>query len=346
MKNTIATSRPPTAKDVADHAGVSTATVSRYYSEPKKIRPATAARIATAIKDLSYVPDLNARALASRKAQIIGAVVPTLQNAIFAEGMDAMQRYLNRHNTTLIIASHGYDPEQEYLQVQRLIAHGISGLMLIGANRLDKTREIVAQRNLPYCLSWCQRDGISEPQIGFDNFGAAYAMGREILRLGHTRLGVLSGVVDWNDRAEDRTAGFLKCMTDAGYPISSDRILETPYDLDKAADAFELVLGADSLITCVFCGNDVIAAAAQKRARQMGLSVPDDISITGFDDIAMASALSPELTTIHVPHRQMGEMVAKGLLDAIDSNEPVVSRKIPYLIKRRESLTALNPRQQ
>lgn len=338
MNNSVAYIRPPTAKDVADRAGVSTATVSRYYSESKKIRPATAEKIAQAISDLGYVPDLNARALASRKAQIIGAVVPTLQNAIFAEGMDAMQGYLNRHNTTLIIASHGYDPEQEFLQVQRLIAHGISGLMLIGTNRLDKTREIVVQRNLPYCLSWCQREGVPDPQIGFDNFSAAYAMGREILRLGHTNVGVLSGVVDWNDRAEDRTSGLLKCMVDAGYPVPSDSRLETPYDIEKAADAFELLMGVDRSISCVFCGNDVIAAAAQKRARQMGLRVPEDISITGFDDIAMASALWPELTTVHVPHRQMGEMVAKGLLDAIELGEPVVSRKIPYLIKRRQSL--------
>jgi len=338
MTSSEKTLKTPTAKDVAQRAGVSTATVSRYYSAPDKIRPATGAKIAQAIAELSYVPDLNARALASRKAQIIGAVVPTLQNAIFAEGMDAMQRYLNRHNTTLIIASHGYDPEQEYLQVQRLIAHGISGLMLIGTDRLAKTQELVRQRNLPYCLSWCQRDQVAHPQIGFDNFAAGHAMGREILKMGHTCVGVLSGITDWNDRAADRTAGLLACMSEAGHPVPKTRRLETAYDLEEAADAFELLMGSDNLISCVFCGNDVIAAAAQKRAQKMKLNIPRDLSITGFDDIAMASALTPELTTVHVPHRQMGEMVAKGLLEAIESGNPVESQKISFLIKRRESL--------
>ena len=328
----------PKAKDVALAAGVSTATVSRYFSERDRIRPATAERIAQAIDRLGYVPDLNARALASQRAEVIGAIVPTLENAIFAEGIEAMQAFLNERNITLLVASSNYNPDREYQQVQRLIAHGVGGLLLIGTIRHDKTRQLIHSRRVPYCLSWCFRQTCDEPQIGFDNYDAGYAMGSEILSRGHQKIGVLSGVRDWNDRATDRVQGALDAFKQSGFSVPDWQLIEVSYNHQQAASAMDELLKRNSEITAVFCANDVIAAGALRQAHNLGLSVPASISITGFDDIAMAQVMTPALTTVRLGHRHMGEVAGAQLLAAVEKGVPVSSVKIPYHIQIRDSL--------
>lgn len=328
----------PTAQDVARLAEVSTATVSRFFSSPGRIRKPTAERISKAIEMLGYVPDLNARALASRRADVIGAVVPTLENAIFAEGIEAMQAWLNKRSITLLVASSSYNPDREYQQVQRLIAHGVAGLLLIGTARHDKTRQLIQTRKVPYCLSWCQRPNTDEPQIGFDNYAAGAEMAREILSRGHKKIGVLSGVRDWNDRATDRVQGALDTFESADCAVANDALIEVIYNHESAAAALDTLLARHPDLTCIFCANDVVAAGALRQAHILGRSVPGNLSITGFDDIAMAQVMTPALTTVRLRHKLMGELAGERLLEAVEHGHPVRSEKIPYSIVLRDSL--------
>lgn len=328
----------PTAKDVAKLAEVSTATVSRYFSSPGRIKKETAARISEAIENLGYVPDLNARALASRRADVIGAIVPTLENAIFAEGIEAMQSWLNERNITLLVASSNYDPDQEYQQVLRLIAHGISGLLLIGTERHSKTLDLIKSRKVPYCLSWCFRKDYQEPQIGFDNYTAGAAMAKEIVDRGHKQIGIISGIRKWNDRSTDRVQGALDYFEQNGIAIPDGRLLEVEYNHEFAAKTFSQLIQDNPDITCVFCANDVIAAGAVRQAYNMKISVPEQISITGFDDIALAQSITPSLTTVRLRHKHMGELAGERLLAAVISGIPVKCENIPFSIVIRESL--------
>lgn len=328
----------PTAQDVARLAEVSTATVSRFFSQPGRIRKQTAERISKAIEVLGYVPDLNARALASRRADVIGAVVPTLENAIFAEGIEAMQAWLNNRSITLLVSSSNYNPDREYQQVQRLIAHGVAGLLLIGTARHDKTRQLIEARKVPYCLSWCYRSSNDEPQIGFDNYSAGAAMAAEILARGHKKIGVLSGVRDWNDRATDRVQGALDAFAEAGVQVANDALIEVTYNHELAASALEILLQRHPDLTCVFCANDVVAAGALRQAHMLGRKVPEDLSITGFDDIAMAQVLTPALTTVRLRHKLMGELAGERLLEAVELGHKVRPENIPYSIVIRDSL--------
>jgi len=328
----------PTAQDVARIAGVSTATVSRFFSDPARIRKSTAERISQAIELLGYVPDLNARALANRRADVIGAIVPTLENAIFAEGIEAMQVWLNKRNITLLVASSDYDPDQEYQQVQRLIAHGVAALLLIGTERHAKTRKLIEVRNVPYCLSWCFRPSWEEPQIGFDNYAAGAAMASEITQRGHRQIGILSGIRAWNDRATDRVQGALDRLRDEGIEVPADRLIELAYNHELGAEALDILLARHPQITCVFCANDVLAAGALRQAHLLGKRVPHDLSITGFDDIALAQVLTPSLTTVRLGHKHMGEVAGERLFAAVESGTPVQSENIPFSVVIRESL--------
>jgi LacI family transcriptional regulator len=331
-----------TLQDVASAAHVSTATVSRYFNNRDALRPETIRQVGLAIEKLGYYPDLNARALASRRPSTLGAIIPTTENAIFAEGIEAMQGWLMEHDIMLMTVSTRYDSEIEFEQVRRLIAHGVSGLMLIGNARPKKTTEFIRTHSIPFCTAWTFQGESNNPQIGFNNYTAAYKMGEQIIQHGHQSVGIIGGITKDNDRATDRILGLRQCFADQGYPIPDDLIIETQYQPEESGAALDVLLQRERNLTVIFCGNDVLAAGALHRAQDLKISVPDTLSITGFDDIALAKIVQPQLTTVHLPHRFMGEMAAKALYDAVINNEPVQSLEIPYSIRNRGTLAKIN----
>jgi LacI family transcriptional regulator len=152
---------------------------------------------------------------------------------------------------------------------------------------------------------------------------------------------VIGGLTQDNDRATDRIKGISQCFADHGFPIPQERILETPYQPEDSATALDELLRRAPEVTVIFCGNDVLAAGALHRAQDRGIDVPGQISITGFDDIGLAKILQPQLTTVHLPHRFMGEMAAQALYDAVIHNEPVKSLEMPFSIRERGTLGTL-----
>lgn len=294
-----------TVDDVAALAGVSTATVSRCLNSPELVVLATREKVMEAVRQLNYTPNFGARALASRKTGIIGAVVPTLENAVFAHGIGAFERSLGQGKFALLVASSGYDPEREMQQIKTLVARGADGLLLVGFDRDPAIYDWLAIRKVPFVLAWAC--GETHPYAGFDNAAGMAAMIRSLLDLGHSELAMISGLTQRNDRARGRLEGARDLLTQRG--LAFRRVIEVPYGLDTGAAAFAEMM-ADRRITAVVCGNDVLAAGALRAAHQLELRVPDDITITGFDDIDIASITYPELTTVRVPHSRMGEEAA------------------------------------
>lgn len=163
----------PTLQDVADSANVSTATVSRALNDPDKVGQAARVRIDHAIATLGYTPNFGARALATNQTNTVGTIIPTLSNAMFASGIQAFQEVLAEAGVTLLIATSGYDPNNELRQIRSLVSQGASGLLLIGNDRLDETRKYLTTRRIPHVISWCFHDDINQMFVGFDNYTAA-----------------------------------------------------------------------------------------------------------------------------------------------------------------------------
>ncbi|MDP0926765.1 LacI family DNA-binding transcriptional regulator [Paracoccus onubensis] len=302
-----------TVDDVAALAGVSTATVSRCLNAPDRVLPATRKKVMEAIRTLNYSPNFGARALASRRTGIIGAVVPTLENAVFAHGIDAFEHALPEGKFALLVASYGYDPQREREQIEALVARGADGLLLVGFDRDPAIYEWLAIRKVPYVLAWACGD--AHPYAGFDNVAGIVAMVRLVLDLGHRNISMLSGLTAGNDRARNRLEGARALLAEKG--LSFRGVAEVPYGLENGARAFAELM-ADRAVTAVVCGNDVLAAGALRAAHRMGLRVPEDVTITGFDDIDIASITFPELTTVRVPHKRMGQEAATLLQHLID----------------------------
>lgn len=330
--------RAPTLADVARMAGVSTATVSRCLNEPGLVIGPTRDRVMAAVDALGYAPNFSARALAVRSTSTVGVVIPTMDNAIFARGVQAFQEELGRNDKTLLIASSGYREDLEAEQIRTLVARGADGLLLIGLHRAAEVYDFLRRRGVPAVAAWCFAPDPPLPCVGFDNVAAMAELARLVVAGGHRRIGMISAPTAANDRARDRVAGVRLAMAEAGLRADALTLVETAYGLDTGCAALHAILARAPRTTAVLCGNDVLAVGALRAARQAGLRVPDDISITGFDDIDLATLAEPGLTTVHVPHRDMGRRAARALLDAIASGTPPVGVQLATDIRQRGSL--------
>ena len=303
----------PTLADVARKAAVSTATVSRFLNYPNQLSQITRERVMSAIAELGYAPNFNAQALAARRTHTVGAIIPTMDNAIFARGLQAFQEELGKLGKTLIVASSSYSPELEFEQIRTLIARGADGLLLIGYHRNPKIYSFLKQRNVPALIAWAYQADTNQISIGFNNEKAIRVLAKKVISLGHKNIGFISAPTRENDRAFDRVAGVRISMQIAGLDPYDLQLIETPYSIENGRAAFKKLVNQKISPTVVMCGNDVLAMGALKQAKEMKLSVPNHISITGFDDIELASLAEPELTTVHVPHKTMGKIAARML---------------------------------
>ena len=295
-------------------AGVSTATVSRALNEPERVHAETRSRVEAAVAHFDYTPHFGARALASNRTNTVGAIIPTMENAIFARGLQALQEALAGDGITLVVATSNYDPAREAEQIRALLGRGVDGLVLIGEARDPALYDMLERRGVPFVLVWSWRAECPWPCVGFDNRAAARAMAERVLEFGHRRVAMIAGVTRGNDRAAARVDGVRDALARHGLGLDGANLIETPYNLKASAAAARRLLAGEPRPTAIVCGNDVIAAGALTAVRALGLDAPREVSVTGFDDIDLALVLDPALTTVHVPHRRMGEAAASLLL--------------------------------
>jgi LacI family transcriptional regulator len=300
--------------DVARRAGVSTASVSRALNTPEKVSEALRARVETAVRELGYIPSGAARALASRQSRAMGALVPTLDNAIFANGINALQRRLHELGYALLIACSDYDRAQEVEEIRVLLSHGVEGLMLVGQAHAAELLRLIDQRGVPVVHCWTYDPQSASPCIGFDNRAAARRVAEHLLDLGHRRIAMIAGVTRHNDRAAARVAGVRDALQARGLDLEPERLVECRYDVAEGRQALRALMAVDGRKpTAVVCGNDVIALGALLECQAAGIAVPAQLSITGFDDLRLSAHLQPALTTVRVPSEEMGVRAAEYL---------------------------------
>ena len=337
----MAERRVPTLDDVARAAGVSTATVSRCLNAPDRVVPRTRARVMEAVARLGYSPNFGARAMAARRTRTIGAIIPTMENAIFARGLQAFEDELRAAGYTLLVASSAYDAAIEEAQIRSLVARGADGLLLIGHDRDPALLDFLRMQDVPALVAWTYDAGAALPSIGFDNRGAMRALVAEVIALGHRRLGYVSARVAGNDRARLRLAGARDALAAAGMDPGDMPVIETTYGIASGAAAFEVLMTEGPRPTAVICGNDVLGAGALGRARALGIAVPGEVSITGFDDIELAQIVEPPLATVRVPHRAMGQRAARALIGMVERSAPApAAEELAADLRLRGSLAA------
>lgn len=324
--------------DVARLAKVSLATASRALNQPSIVRPAIKERVERAVEKLSYTPDRMAKALSSGKSRIVGAVVPTIGNAIFADGVEALQDRLGERGYTLLLSNSQYDPEKELRQIKALLEHGVDGLVLVGDSFAPDALPLIRRRGIPFVTTYVctSRHGI--PAIGIDNRQATEEMTRYLLGLGHREFAVISNTALPNDRSKARLEGMLAALAERGMGLASSRIIEVTQPLiANGRRAFATLIAADRALTAILCTTDTLAVGALAEARRRGIRVPQDMSVVGFDDIEIASEVDPPLTTVNVPAEEIGRIAADHLVRAIEGESIPMTTKIDALLAVRDS---------
>jgi len=310
--------RSPTVFDVAREVGCSIATVSRALNKPQVVSPIVRARVLEVIARLGYVPNGSARALRLSKSRLIGAIIPTLNHAIYARMIESMRNRLAETGVSLLHDTIGYDLDLELQQTRLLVEKGVEGILLVGTHHRAETLELLRDRDIPFVATYGTAVGTDIPFIGFDNRKAGAMAARYLIDLGHRHLAMIAGITKDNDRAAERVEGFLETAEEVGIKRANIMVVEAPYRMDSGQAALRFILDSQKRTTAVFCASDVLAVGAMKEARDRGLAVPEDLSFVGFDNLEIAEYLAPAPTTIEIPAQAMGERSADYFLAAPD----------------------------
>lgn len=307
----------PGILDVARRAGVSGATVSRCFARPAVVRPDTRKRVLRAASELGYIRDRMASGLQRRVSGTVGLVVPTIDNAIFAELIEAFSLRLQDHDRTMLIASHDYDERREVTIIRSLLERRIDAIALVGADHSSVALEMLAVRDLPTVALWCASGPRGIPAIGADNKAAARKVTEHLIELGHRDIALLVPDSVTNDRARQRIEGARDVIREHGFALDERRMRECPYDIN-AAKAIALQMLDSDPPTAFICGNDIIAHGVLHAARRCGVCVPDELSVVGIGDFSGSAAFEPGLTTVRLPARRIGRLAADALVERLD----------------------------
>jgi LacI family transcriptional regulator len=315
-------------RDIADRSGISPATVSRVLNHPGIVSPELRERVQKAVAEMGYVPHGAARSLASSRTRTMGAVVPTVDSALFARVVDGLQQRIHDAGYQLLLSSSNYDPAREALEVRALLERGVDAMMLVGTSRDDDVYGLLAARGVP-CVTTCSwTPAMTLPGVGWDNVTAAMRAARYLLDIGHRRFAIVAGVTVHNDRAQGRLDGFLRALEAGGIAIDRCPVIECPYTIPEARAAMASLLSRPQRPTAVLCGNDILAFGALQECLWAGVGVPGDISIVGFDDIDMAAHCHPSITTVRVPAYEVGAKAGELLMEAIRTGQPMLPVRI------------------
>lgn len=310
--------------DVARAAGVARVTVSRVISDPDSVAPATRAAVQAAIAELGYLPNLNAGALASRRSRIVGAIVPTLSNAWFADTMDGLSESLGAAGYQLLLGQTRYDAAAEEQLVDAFLGRGVDAIVLTGTEHRDGVRTKLARAAIPVVECWDLGDAPIDMVVGFSNDATGEAVARHLIARGCRQLGFIGAE---EARSAKRLAGFRRVAAAAGCTEVAVERVRPPSSVAQGRAGLLALVARQPGLDGLFCSNDTLALGVLMACRQQGWAVPGRIAVVGFSDLPVAETSVPALTTVHIASRALGQQVGT-LLQARLRGEPASDVRI------------------
>lgn len=322
--------RRVTIRMVADAAGVSTATVSRVMSGVDTVNPELAARVREVVEELAYRPSEAARGLALGGLRHVGLLMPDLGNSYFHDIAKHLHHAATKAGFRMFIADHRGDPADEYATAWDLMGH-VDGLVLLSSRITPAGLTELARQTTPVVLVNRVEVGVDLPMVGVDGFTGMLELCTHLADLGHRRVAYLSGSDHaWQDQERWRAIRTSQFLGIEAVRVECDGTIEAGYD------AIEHALTHRP--TALICFNDLSAIGAISKLRELGIDVPSDISVTGFDDIALGRHVYPALTTVSSPRDELGRQ-AWSLLRAALERQPAAegSTLLPTVLIKRQT---------
>ena len=329
-----------TIKDVAKMAGVSVATVSRTLAEPDKVSEKARKKVMDAVEASGYVTNTLARNFRRRSSNMVVVLVPEIANPFFSNIIQGIERVASRHQYRILLGDTQGELERERVYADLVSQRQADGVICLGRNipfRYRKGRKTLDPAWPPFAMA-CEYHGeIPVPTVCIDNVAAATDAVNHLLELGHRRIAYINGPSE-SPLCEDRLQGYEDAIQGAGLSVSPMLIKQGDFTLASGHACTTELLAEGNPPTALFCANDEMAIGAMQACHEAGLTLPADMSVVGFDDIAFAAYTHPRLTTIHQPRNRIGEQVMTMMLEMLAGNPPSDSRIVlPHELLVRDS---------
>ena len=290
--------------EVARRAHVSSATVSRVLNHPEKVRPATLERVRRTIEALQYVPNTSARSLRKGRTQLFGIIVSDINNPFFPGLIDAFEARAQQSGIDVVFTHTGYEPERLQRCVQRLLDRNVDGVAVCTSECHADAFALLERSGTPFVLMNQAGRRTPYPNVYVDHDHGAREAIEHLYQLGHRRIGFIAGPAEFNSTRLRREA-FYAAMHRHDLPLRDEWIAEGGLQMHGGHVAMEQILRSRRPPTALLCTNDLMAFGALQCAHQRGLRVPEELSIIGFDNLPICDMVTPPLTSVEIPRREI-----------------------------------------
>lgn len=310
-------------RDVAREAGVSPATVSRVINGHPQVSAETRERVKRAIESLGY--DMRSSRLAADR-RLAALIVPDVTSTFFGEIIAGVERVLFEQECDVVLYNVGNRPLADI--INRISKLDVVGLVTVTPHIGEEEQFGSRDLKVPLVVVDYHNEGSASPHVSVDNLRAGYSATRYLIQKGHRGIGMITGPL-YVQSAMERLRGFRLALDEAGIAFEQKWVIEGDFtEAGGFAATQAIVSSGGPLPTAIFCSNDLTAAGALRALKQAGVSVPGDMSIVGFDDLPVARLITPALTTMAQPMREMGEIAARMLLRLISGDRLETDRII------------------
>ncbi len=310
-----------TISDVAREAKVSVATVSRVVNNSATVLPETARRVRETIEQLHYEPNAMARNFRTRASRVALILAPNITNPYYANILTGISTSARKHGYSIMICTVGGEREQEMEYLDILAKRHADGAILLAMALNNGDLERYAEK---YPIVQCSEyvPGTKVAHVAVDNYKAAYQMTEHLVCIGHRRIAMISSVNDYPS-TQRRMTGYRDALAAAGIPFQEDyiRFGSFDYNFSSGYSGAQSMLSLRTPPTAIFCISDMLALGAINGAQDMGLNVPGNVSIVGFDDVEHATMIRPHITTMAQPCFQLGECAMELLYEQLRGDE-------------------------
>jgi len=311
-------------KEIAKRAGVSTATVSRAINRIPTVDPHLAKRVWKIVEELGYYPDKQARALVSGESGIFGLIVSDLTDPFFPEVVQAFDKRASRHNYETMLSSAVRERKEMEAAVRRMIERRVDGIAILNFGTDESLIEILRFRNVPLVVldSRSQMPGVASIRIDYQH-GIRQAV-QHLAALRHSRIAFVGGPPDFN-RAVARRRAFEESMQEIELPIPPEFIVVGDHTIEGGMHALRTLAALPLRPTAVLCSNDMSAIGALRQAADSGITVPNELSVVGVDDIRLAQFTTPPLTTVQISQVELAALAFGALIEGMKKDKEIPS---------------------
>ncbi len=327
-----------TMKDIAEKAGVSIATVSRVLNNTKPVSSELRKKVLDIVQKTGYKPNALARSLIKQRTGTIGVIIPDMDNETFADLIKGIELITDKNDYVILVTNTRGEVKKELEMFNLFEEKRLDGIIFSGVALTEKHIEFFDKYEIPTVVVGQTFNKLDFPSVTIDNFQAAFDVTQYLINLGHKNIGMIRGPLYDMQAGKERLMGYKTALRENEYPVNKKYITQGDFTISSGYEAMGEIWRNELKPTAIFSASDKMAIGALNYCLDHGLDVPEDISIAGFDNMELATAVRPALTTIHQDQVEKGIKTAEILLDLIKKEEEEsYNIQLPYTLIERDS---------